>query len=206
MNKLTTIAIGVVAVVALVISVANVNSSPEVISGSVGAQGVQGPKGDVGPRGPQGERGPAGASAVKIGSVASPDIPSPYLTWGGLTTYRANVAFTAATTTVCALQSPVATSTLVSFSASFSVSSSTATVVTLAKAATPYATTTRLAFGSISANAQGTLFANATSTDSSVDPITVFGPSQYAVVGMSGGAGTFSPSGRCTAQWNVVSQ
>ncbi len=183
-----------------------------------GLFGPTGPKGDVGPRGPQGERGPAGVSGNSsvLKSVASPDIPSPYLAWGDVETFQAGLGFTAATTTVCAIQSPPATSTLRIAAASFGVSSTTNSVVTIAKAASAFATTTRLAFGTISANAQGTIVAIATSTDatgntSSTDPFFVFGPNQWLVVGMAdgtpeAGAGTFSPTGRCSASWMMISQ
>lgn len=129
---------------------------------------------------------------TNVGAVNGPDLPYPYITVGGVRTWFTNVGMTQATTTVCALVSPVASSTLVSASASFSVSSTTATTVTMAKASTAFATTTAINTTTIAAN--GTGIVNATTS-----PVTVFGPSQFVVIGVQGGTGTFSPTGRCMA-------
>lgn len=109
-----------------------------------------------------------------------------------------------ATTTVCAIKSPAATSTLVRASASFSVSSTTASIVAMTKSATAFATTTLIGGGALAANAQGTFNATTTlTTETSLDGTRVFGPSQYLVVGMQGGVGTFSPTGWCNATFEV---
>lgn len=136
-----------------------------------------------------------------LGSVSSPDIQSPYFSFGGVRRWGARTeTLNSATTTVCALQAPAATSTLEFASIRFSVSSTTASTVTIAKATTPYATTTLLASGSVAANAQATLVASTTNSVV-VDGIGVFAPNTYLVVGMAGGAGTFSPTGVCQATW-----
>lgn len=140
-------------------------------------------------------------AAPSLGAVSSPDINSPYFSFGQVRLWAAHTdSLTAATTTVCALQSPAATSTLLKGSVSFSVSSSTATIVTMAKATTPYATTTSLGSAILAAGAQGTF--NATTTPVvGVDDKVVFAPNSYFVVGMAGGVGTFSPTGTCQAVW-----
>lgn len=134
-----------------------------------------------------------------LGAVASPDIPSPYISWGGLRYWnRHTTSLTQATTTVCALQSPAATSTLSHASIRFTVGTTTNAGVVMAKAATAYATTTALG-GTMTllANEQGTVIASTTVQS-------VFAPSTYLVVGMTdqtaeATAGTFSPSGVCQA-------
>jgi hypothetical protein len=132
-----------------------------------------------------------------LGALTSPDIPSPYISVGAVQEwYAKQPSLTQATTTVCALESPSGTSTLQSFTIKLDVSSTTASRVTLAKAATPYATTTILAEAAVSANAKSTLTATSTTMTE-----LVFGPNQYAVVGMAGGIGTFSPTGVCSAHW-----
>lgn len=140
-------------------------------------------------------------------AVSSPILNTPYFGFGDVVQFRAKDSdLTAATTTVCALQSPAATSTLIRGMVRLSVSSTTASVVTLAKAATPYATTTPLNLVSVAANAQVTIVSSSTpETDGSISRA-VFGPSEWLVVGMQGGisAGTFSPTGVCQATWEAI--
>jgi hypothetical protein len=137
----------------------------------------------------------------KLGALSSPDLPYPYFSFGGVRSWAGRTdSLTAATTTVCAIQSPAATSTLRFGSIRFGVSSTSATTVYIAKATTPYATTTALGQCALAANAQGTCLASTTPTVN-VDPAQVFAPNTYLVVGMTGGVGTFSPTGTCEATW-----
>lgn len=141
-----------------------------------------------------------------FGSLAGPDIPSPYLNWGGVRQYNGGMALRQATTTVCAIQSPVSTSTLVEAGVRFDVSSSTATIVDIAKANTAFATTTAIGTAyNIGASGQGFIHA---STSPSAGAVEVFAPNQWVVVGIrqaiSAGdtAGTgFVPTGRCQASF-----
>ena len=100
---------------------------------------------------------------VTYAAVSSPDIPSPYLTYGGVRRWaRYDRDLTQASTTVCAIQSPVSTSTLISGGITFTESSTTAMTITMAKAATPYATTTSLGEGLLAADIFGTFVASTT--------------------------------------------
>lgn len=140
----------------------------------------------------------------KPGSLAGPDIPWPYLQWGGIPEWRNSSSnLIAATTTPCNIQSPASTSTLVMASVRFETSSSSATQLYWGKATTMSATTTNLGYGTLGANAKGTFLASTTptATGSTVDPAYVFGPSQWLNLGMAGGIGTFSPVGQCEAIW-----
>ncbi len=103
-----------------------------------------------------------------------------------------------ATTTVCAIQSPNATTTLGFFSANFTTGTTTASTITMASAKNAFATTTVLG-GSLSmaANSQATFIASTT-------PGTIYAPLTWFVVGMAGGAGNFSPVGACNASFNSV--
>lgn len=122
----------------------------------------------------------------------------------GVTVCTYSKAFTAATTTVCAIQSPkFATSTLDKASSFMSVSSTTASVLTFAKSASAFATTTFLHSVSISAGAQDTSALPATTTAAGMNNLT-FAPGQWLVYGMSGTPGTFSPTGRCEATFTTV--
>lgn len=111
-------------------------------------------------------------------------------------------ALTTATTTVCSVKSPSATSTLDRARITFTVSSSSASFITIAKGTTPNASSTLLANTAIAANAQGTVVASSTPfAGTTLDgPMTV-APSTFVNFSMSGGVGTFSPSGTCETQF-----
>lgn len=138
--------------------------------------------------------------APSFGALSGPDIASPYLRWGGVAQYSGSMdPLAVATTTVCAIQSPAATSTLQAFQVRLDVSSTTASTVHIAKANTAFATTTLLGTAyAVSANAQAFIQASTTAT---AGALTVFAPGQWVVVGMQGGTGTFSPTGTCQANW-----
>ena len=138
-----------------------------------------------------------------VGAFASPDSPSPYFSFGQLRRWNEKRAFLTGTTTVCAIKSPVSTSSLdlKATGARFDVSSTTASVVTIAKATTPFATTTLIGNQySIGANVQATILASTTATQQ-VAGVDVLAPNTYIVFGMQGGTGTFSPSGTCQASF-----
>lgn len=141
-------------------------------------------------------------SSSNIGALTGPDLPYPYFGVGGVREFKQSTSLQTATTTVCAIQSPAATSTLKFAGIRFSTSSTTASTIHLAKATTAYATTTALGQGSLAAGAQGVVLASTTPT-TGVDDNVVFGPSEYFVVGMTGGAGTFSPVGTCQATFEA---
>lgn len=132
---------------------------------------------------------------IQTGAVSSPDILSPYFSFGGVKHWAARTdSLTQATTTVCALQSPVATSSLVRASITFQVSSTTATTVTFATSTSAFATTTLLISNGLAANSSGYVnFAGASAN--------VMAPNTWFVVGMAGGNGNFSPTGTCQATW-----
>lgn len=99
-----------------------------------------------------------------------------------------------ASTTACNYTTPAATSTLDRISALFTVGSSTQATITIATStAGGSASTTPLMSFTLAANAQGTFVFEPTTTDK-----TVLAPSTGVVVTMTGGNGTFSPTGVCT--------
>lgn len=117
---------------------------------------------------------------------------------------RGNAALNTATTTVCAIQSPNATSTLISGYIQENVSSTTASTLTIAKASTAFATTTLINTVSVAAGASAVGIAASTTLSALEQTNRTFAPSQWIVVGQAGGTGTFSPTGVCGAQWLVV--
>jgi len=100
-----------------------------------------------------------------------------------------------ATTTICAIATPAATSSLEWFAVNETVSTTTASTITVYKGATPYANTTFLAGQNVAAGAQTTLMSSTT-----LDAF-LLAPSQYIVIKQTGGTGTMSPTGTCSAEF-----
>lgn len=149
---------------------------------------------------------------ITAGSVSSPDIISPWFSFGGSRYWAANTALATATTTVCAVQAPAATSTLLASQSTvnFTVSSTTASTVTVAKATTAFATTTLLRTVSIAANATAsftmasTTSAASTAAQALEQSNLMFAPNEWLVVSMAGNVGSFSPTGSCSPVWKQV--
>jgi hypothetical protein len=136
-------------------------------------------------------------STQPAGALVGPEATNPYQCFNGSCTFYNRIPFKTATTTVCAIKSPNATSSLdVGSGLHFQTSSTSATTVTIARATTPYATTTLISSHSIAANARASIVATSTPA--------IFPPNTYFVVGMAGGVGTFSPSGACHADFDVI--
>lgn len=135
-----------------------------------------------------------------FGAISGPDITSPYLSVNGVQSWYTKKGLVTSTTTPCAIKAPAATSSLESASVLFRTSSTSASVVTIAKAATAYATTTRLGtVTAIAANAQASIVGTTTAANG-----VVFAPNEWLVVGMQGGVGSFSPVGSCQAVFQVL--
>lgn len=147
-----------------------------------------------------------------LGALSSPRIPSPYLTWGGVATYQARIALNTATTTPCAILSPVSTSTLEFADLIIKTPTSTATTWTLAKATTRYATTTKLSVFSLGSGVTGTMVgtttaSNITGSTVAVDDLNVIAPSTYIVWGVAGIdkiADTSKLNGYCQAGFRSI--
>lgn len=138
---------------------------------------------------------------TKAGAVVSSELSTNFFSFGELRQWAYHPKFNVATTTICAIKSPAASSTLdlSKTGARFDVSSTTASVVTIAKATTPYATTTIIGNQyAIAANAQAAIHASTTATQQ-VSAVEVLAPNTWIVFGIQGGTGTFSPLGQCSA-------
>lgn len=110
---------------------------------------------------------------------------------------RHETTLSTATTTVCSEQSPTdATSTIMFGQANFIVSSTTASTISFAKSTGPTGSSTLFQSTSVSANAQASIPLLATTTSAGMSNYT-FAPGTYINVTMSGGTGTFSPTGSC---------
>jgi hypothetical protein len=143
---------------------------------------------------------PEEAPEDTLGAVSSPDVPSPYLSWGGVRQHAENKGLTTATTTVCAIKSPAATSSLSFAGLELVTSSTTASTITFAKDSDGNGSSTPLQSYSVSAGAQAALTLPATTTTAGIANL-VFAPSTFFTVTMAGSAGTFSPTGSCIANF-----
>lgn len=81
--------------------------------GDKGEQGVAGKVGPQGPAGPRGLQGPKGDAGETLGAVVGPDQFLPYWNFNGVNRTFLRQPWVQATSTVCSIQSPSATSTLV---------------------------------------------------------------------------------------------
>lgn len=212
MNK-SSLVVGILAVLALVVGGLAYFKTPGVV---VGSQGVPGPRGERGPQGPQGmqgltgPRGPVGASGASspvLGAITSPDLPFRRMSLGGFAEESVRVQLLTATTSVCQIQSPNATSTLKSAWIDFDTSTTSQAHVQLATAATSNATTSLLAQINLPGNSTGMqLIATSTVNGTTV----ILPPNRWIVAKMAmvvfgtETAGTYSPTGSCGASFNVV--
>lgn len=139
---------------------------------------------------------PAGGGGQSYGALAGPDIPSPYLRWGGVATYNVGTALTQNASSTCNLQAPAATSTLVAAAIRFDTSSSSAMIVEIGRANGAMATTTLLGTTyNIAAGAQAFVLA---STSPAAGDKTVFSPGQWLNFKIPGSVGNL-PLGTCVA-------
>lgn len=135
---------------------------------------------------------PAPVSNQPVGAVSSPDINSPYISFGGERQWAQRTDnLNQASTTICAIQMPPDKSALDKFIVNLTTSSTTAALITISTSTTPYATTTPLWTDTTIANGAKTVVFFSTTTTA------IMRPNDYIVVGMSGGTGTFSPTGSC---------
>lgn len=138
-----------------------------------------------------------------LGALAGPDIPSPWLKWGGFTTFHSKQAMQTATTTLCAIQNPKSsTTTLQSFTAQVTSGTSTAAFISLATSTSQYATVTvneLITDHSVPANNQTTVTYNGSNN--------VIGPSEYVLFQTAGaGLGGYTYTGTCQATFEAIAE
>lgn len=138
----------------------------------------------------------------KLGALSSPDLPYPYFSFGGARQYAGSLSLTQSSSTVCAIQSPVSTSTLAHGSIQFTLASTSAITLDLGRGTTQYATTTKIGSTyAISAGAQASIVAS--STGSVAGDATIFPPSTWFLVIFNTKSGTTGignvPTGSCKA-------
>jgi len=134
----------------------------------------------------------------RIGAVSGPNIDFPEITLNGVKLAPRQMGFSNSTTTPCALQSPDATSSLISIVVTAKTATTVAMQWTVATSTTIYATTSPVMNAYIQANELFTL-AGATTTGSRYP---MLAPNTYVVVGANWkGIGHVPPfiDGTCSA-------
>ena len=137
-----------------------------------------------------------------FGAVASPDIASPYLSFGGVRTWAAGVTVNqAASSTLCAILSPSATTTLVA--ATLGINNELGTnEFQIGRGATWGATTTLLASGSVAASTWLSLVAT-TSTTALTDGVVL--PYSYINFKVATGTpGIMTYNGKCSVVFREI--
>jgi hypothetical protein len=138
-----------------------------------------------------------------LGALAGPDIPSQWLRVGGVLKEYRSQSMVAATTSLCAMLSPAATSTLDYVSWIITTGTSTAANIDIGTSTTAFATTTVLvANTAVASGAQGQ--AQWSPSGSSAND-NVVSPSTYVNI-KTGGAGLsgYTFGGKCQAVFTVL--
>lgn len=145
------------------------------------------------------------AQSQSFGAVSGPGTSDACFSFNGVVQCDYRQPIRQATTTICSIKTPNATTTLEYGAVNVTTSSSSATFIEMAQAATYQATTTLIGGKTIiGANARITLLASTSPTTGGT--ATIIGPNQFFVVKMQGGVtggdsvttGTgFVPTGSC---------
>lgn len=135
----------------------------------------------------------------KLGAVTGPNVYSDYFSINGVTRFYNRTTLTQASSTICAIRSPAATSTLVSGAVHIDINTTASTAV-IGKATTPFATTTLLAQAAIAAGTELNLVA---STSPISNGALTFSPNTYMVVSLAG-SGAVSLNGDCSATFEQI--
>lgn len=137
---------------------------------------------------------------TKAGSVVSSELPTNFFSFGELRQWAYVPKMNVATTTLCAIKSPAATTTLISAGFQINTGTSTAATIDIGTSTIAYSTTTNLVSAfSVGSGALGS--AGWTSVGGSVQD-NVMAPNTWVVVKTAGaGLGGYTYSGRCTVRF-----
>lgn len=183
---------------------------------ALNAQGIQGVQGDRGPRGEQGVAGQDGIDGVNgrngkdasnFGAVTGPDSYFQTETHNGVRYDFVRQALIPASSTLCAIKTPSASSTIVSATANIASGNTYANDYQLGWGLTAGATTTNLARLTLAAGASNAAIATTTLTSSiggGVDGVVP--PNTYINfrVSTSSASATFIPVGACNVTFRGI--
>lgn len=138
-----------------------------------------------------------------VQGFAGPDLASRYFSFGGVRQFAGNTQMQVATTTLCAIQSPAATSSLEFVSWSITTGTGTAATIDIGIGTTAFATSTNLVSGtSVGSGALGSAYWSSVggSTGDSV-----LAPNTYVLVKTTGpGVGGYTYGGTCQAMFTQL--
>lgn len=135
--------------------------------------------------------------AQKVGAISSPDIPSPYLSWGGVRSWAGHTDILTNASTSCSFQSPNATSSLDYASITIASTTSNAIIIEMGVANDPNSTTTLI--GTKYSLAASTMLTIVASTSNAAGAGILFAPNQYFNIKLGGVAN--GVGGNCNVQW-----
>lgn len=139
-----------------------------------------------------------------LGAVASPDIQSPYFSVGGMRTWSNKSVMRTASTSVCSIQAPAATSTLLYASARFDSGNGYLTTYEFGASAAQGATTTVLARYTFASGANLTGNIVSTTTTALADMVLVPNAWINLNVATSSASSLYAPSGECQAEFRQL--
>lgn len=145
------------------------------------------------------------SSPVLAGALA--DIPSPYFTFGRVTKWARRIDLAQGTSTICAIQAPIATSTLdLGSGVSITLASTSAVTIDFARGTNQYATSTKIG-NTIAIGASAYAHLTASTTASSGAP-TMFAPNEWFIVRIneysSSSGARNAPVGTCQAKFTQL--
>lgn len=143
---------------------------------------------------------------VKVGALAGPDLASLYFSFGGVREWAGSAGFYTASTSLCAIQSPAATTTLVAATVRIDTSTTTASIVEIGKALTAFATTTRLALLTVGANAVNLNLVATTTVTTLTDGVVPPNSWINTMVGFTTGTASAATAltGKCSAVFREI--
>lgn len=139
---------------------------------------------------------------LPIGAVASPTIYSDFLTVNNVESQYRSQIFNMASTTRCAIQSPLFATTTLSFDSLVRAASTTDYTLAVGKAATRFGSTVSLFSEAITANGEIVRGVASTTYNSLALSDRIFSPGTWLIVTTSG-TPTAMDSGACSAIFNV---
>lgn len=147
-------------------------------------------------------------NGITAGAISSPDINSSYLAVSSVRKWYGSQSLNQASTTVCSIQAPAATSTLINFTLGVDTGTTTSVAYEVAKDSSPSASTTRLAYTTAAAGPlaihTGIVSTSTTAVLTATNPF-IFAPNTYVNVKVGGYAGSANVLvGRCNAEFLQV--
>lgn len=136
----------------------------------------------------------------QLGAVVGPELTNNYWNFAGFKQDMRVETMKTATSTVCVIKTPTATSTLVAFYANFSKPPTVTTTFVLSTSTTSFSTSSPIFSGSLAANGTTTLSWFATTTGTTAQNKTLV-PNTFIVFDLAGAVSYSGLQGRCYGEF-----